>query len=583
MISSIRRTIAAALALACCLGAAIRPAQAASTAITYDTTTKLVVMPTAFWTSNVVAATGYTPTNSAGRLALILDANLLDLVDGSLTGSKVGAGISGDNITTGTVADARIAATLARLASPSFTGTPLVNSTNLMAAIDGKQGLLSNSAGLAGALSDETGTGVAVFSASPALTGTPTVNGTNFMALIGAGGGGGSGNASTNATQTWPSGYTQTFLGPVVFGGTTTISNAAFDSISAQSLTLSNALGQASGGTGGTNVATAQDALQITPGTYTQAYNASLAQIAGLSLQSGDLLYHDGSQLQRLAKATNNQVLTLISGLPTWRDAPGNTNSTTNATTLAQIADVSISTNALRRNDIIGWNGSNKWVRIPPPAAFSNSDRYEGWHVGCTTTSYQSPYASTLFNSGAGTANAGVIFGRSGYIRATTASSSAALYTGSSWMTGVTHLYGTNELFFHAEVRGAQTNGAAGRIGFFDSNSTNVFSNALGFTVTNNVWKFIAGLNGNFTLSGTSFVPDTNAWHQVEVYMTNAVAAVQVFTNGVLAFSDSISSTNVPVGATFGCGVNFFGNGASSTNGQDMVIINDVGHCYSKF
>ena len=82
MISSIRRTIAAALALTCCLGAAILPSRAATPAITYDTTTKLVVMPTAFWTSNVVAATGYTPTNSAGRLALILDANLLDLVDG---------------------------------------------------------------------------------------------------------------------------------------------------------------------------------------------------------------------------------------------------------------------------------------------------------------------------------------------------------------------------------------------------------------------------------------------------------------------------------------------------------------------
>lgn len=42
------------------------------------------------------------------------DSDLDDLSDGSLTGSKVGTGISGDNVTTGTVADARIASTIAR-------------------------------------------------------------------------------------------------------------------------------------------------------------------------------------------------------------------------------------------------------------------------------------------------------------------------------------------------------------------------------------------------------------------------------------------------------------------------------------
>lgn len=42
------------------------------------------------------------------------DADLADLADGSLTGSKVGTGINADNITTGTVADARIASSIAR-------------------------------------------------------------------------------------------------------------------------------------------------------------------------------------------------------------------------------------------------------------------------------------------------------------------------------------------------------------------------------------------------------------------------------------------------------------------------------------
>lgn len=44
------------------------------------------------------------------------DADLTDLADGTLTGSKVGTGISGDNVTSGTVADARIDSAIARVA-----------------------------------------------------------------------------------------------------------------------------------------------------------------------------------------------------------------------------------------------------------------------------------------------------------------------------------------------------------------------------------------------------------------------------------------------------------------------------------
>jgi hypothetical protein len=42
------------------------------------------------------------------------DSDLLDLADGSLTGSKVGSGISANNITTGTVSDARLESTVNR-------------------------------------------------------------------------------------------------------------------------------------------------------------------------------------------------------------------------------------------------------------------------------------------------------------------------------------------------------------------------------------------------------------------------------------------------------------------------------------
>lgn len=51
---------------------------------------------------------------SALALKQDADADLTDLADGSLTGSKIGTGINGDNVTSGTVADARIASTIAR-------------------------------------------------------------------------------------------------------------------------------------------------------------------------------------------------------------------------------------------------------------------------------------------------------------------------------------------------------------------------------------------------------------------------------------------------------------------------------------
>ena len=115
----------------------------------------------------------------------------------------------------------------APLASPVFSGTPslptgttgvtqgaMTNNTTLAttayadaaagAAVTGKQNTLTNSAGLAGALADETGTGLAVFATSPTLTtpnlGTPsTLVGTN---ITGTAAGLTAGTVTTNANLT---------------------------------------------------------------------------------------------------------------------------------------------------------------------------------------------------------------------------------------------------------------------------------------------------------------------------------------------------------------------------------------------
>lgn len=58
------------------------------------------------------------------------DADLDDLADGTLSGSKVGTGIDGTNITTGTVADARVASTIARDSELPTKGTLGLDTTD---------------------------------------------------------------------------------------------------------------------------------------------------------------------------------------------------------------------------------------------------------------------------------------------------------------------------------------------------------------------------------------------------------------------------------------------------------------------
>jgi hypothetical protein len=72
------------------------------------------------------------------------DADLDDLADGSLSGSKVGTGISGSNITTGTVADAQIASTIAR-------------DSEVTSAVSAKENSLGNPASNGQVLSSTTG------------------------------------------------------------------------------------------------------------------------------------------------------------------------------------------------------------------------------------------------------------------------------------------------------------------------------------------------------------------------------------------------------------------------------------------
>lgn len=71
------------------------------------------------------------------------------------------------------------------------------------------------------------------------------------------------------------------------------------------------------------SLSAARTAFGLAIGSDVQAFNALLADIAGLTVASGDILYVDGSSdIVNLAKGTDGQFLTLASGIPAWAVAP---------------------------------------------------------------------------------------------------------------------------------------------------------------------------------------------------------------------------------------------------------------------
>jgi hypothetical protein len=183
--------------------------------------------------TGVVTSTGNATAIANGAISNAMLANgAVANLTGTNTGDQTATTVA--NVAAGTIAAITVQGALneldtekAPLASPTFTGAPVLptgttavtqavanNSTAVAttayadaaagAAFTGKQNTLINSAGLAGALADETGTGLAVFAISPTLTtpnlGTPsTLVGTN---ITGTAAGLTAGTVTTNANLT---------------------------------------------------------------------------------------------------------------------------------------------------------------------------------------------------------------------------------------------------------------------------------------------------------------------------------------------------------------------------------------------
>ena len=254
------------------------------------------------------------------------------------------------------------------------------------------------------------------------------------------------------------------------------------------------------------------------------------------------------------------------------------------AAALSSLSDVSISsTNNLHKGDFLSWSGSN-WVQtLGPMGVVSQPDQWEeNWFVAPGTASAFG-YSLSAINGGSTGNNPGWLHGRAGYNRLSTVSTPGTFYVGGSFTINSQAFAPTNEFFGKLEVLLSWTNTVNHMLGFHDGlGSTNAPIDALYASVTNGVMKFVASMAGNTTLGSASYVVDTNMWHTIYIGATNQTAMIRVTTNGVIAFEDLISSTNVPGGGTvltdFGC--NAYTTGAGATNGQVLLYLKRLGMRY---
>ena len=109
-------------------------------------------------------------------------------------------------------------------------------------------------------------------------------------AISGAFPGTGSGNASTNANQTWPAGYTNTAHGSWVFDGPVTTSDLIINSA-----TFSGIWGFPNGAPGGTNADQTRTILGLVPDVDIQTFRLPLLQLYVALAANGDMPYRNAS------------------------------------------------------------------------------------------------------------------------------------------------------------------------------------------------------------------------------------------------------------------------------------------------
>ncbi len=139
--------------------------------------------------------------------------------------------------------------------------------------------------------------------------------------------------------------------------------------------------------TGGT-----MDGVAITNGSLDSnvTFPTVLADLMGITFAQGDVLYHDGSDLVKLAKGTAGQVLTMNAGAtaPEWAAASTGSFSGASVTIAATDAGVNYSTGA----DYTGWDTETFdeggwWASSPNPERLTVPSGVTKVWVGCNWVS----------------------------------------------------------------------------------------------------------------------------------------------------------------------------------------------------
>ncbi|MFZ9310723.1 MAG: beta strand repeat-containing protein [Arenimonas sp.] len=296
----------------------------------------------------VSADLGAIVTNSNIDAAAAIDYSKLNLslsvVNADIASA---AAISLSKLATVTASRALVSSAGGVISASGVTSTELGYLSGVTSAIqtqlDAKENLLTNSAGLRAALSDETGSGVAVFGTAP------TIAGGSHTALTALGirsTGTGAFDLTLANSENLTAGRTLTVTvndaaRTLNLGGDLTTA-AAFITSGANSLTLTTTgATNVTLPTSGTLVNSAVTALSslATVGTITSGTLGTGAVIGGVTMTlgsdaTGDLYYRNASGiLTRLGIGTTGQVLTVVSGLPAWAAASGGGSSTWNGVT----------------------------------------------------------------------------------------------------------------------------------------------------------------------------------------------------------------------------------------------------------
>lgn len=253
-------------------------------------------------------------------------------------------------------------------------------------------------------------------------------------------------------------------------------------------------------------------------------------------------------------------------------------------TAFSGLTDVSVAT---RDRGEQPWYDGTNWKNMPLASPTANMGEWEEAYTACATTATQTPFTASAVNNGQ-SGTTGTVMGRQGVWKASTRLSAVDLYTGAVFAGGATSAFLTNRYNAKADLVCSFTNGVIHYAGYSDgltqAGLTNAPTDALMVTVTNGTMRFCASQGGSTTVASSTFTVPTNIWLRLEFNGTNQVAGVKAYTNSAsgwaVAWSESINSANVPngVGVLLGFGAGAYGTTAASTNGVELLFVNEMGY-----